>query len=367
MLHHRSKPVVYFVADALGWVQERRLEYIQKHIGDIKFIPISAARFAILWNQGKLRDAYVYFATWRIPSGLSQSGQIKFDEGDYSRFMTSVTSHYNVGGGLNPAATVASGRDLKETFDMAVNCLRKFKVVTANSRILYDLLSPHIKNLFYAPNGLDTDLFSPKRDREYSHDKIRVGWVGKQKAAKNYSVVEEAFKALSSQGVEPKELSVGRQGNKGNGIYSRIIGKVKSKIPPFLIANSTYVDKMLNSFQRPVRYEDMPQFYHGIDYYLCVSWHEGTPNPALEAAACGVPVVTTRVGNMPDLIKHGENGFFVEPNLASVTKVFDELRKLNAADYKRLSQNIRKSIMNDWTWDKNILNYKKAFDLFFKE
>lgn len=40
----------------------------------------------------------------------------------------------------------------------------------------------------------------------------------------------------------------------------------------------------------------MPQFYSKIDCYICASLHEGTPNPVLEAMACGVPVITTNVG-----------------------------------------------------------------------
>ena len=48
---------------------------------------------------------------------------------------------------------------------------------------------------------------------------------------------------------------------------------------------------------------------------VCVltSDHEGTPNVLLEAMACGLPVVSTNVGGVPDIVRHGETGFLSEP------------------------------------------------------
>ena len=47
---------------------------------------------------------------------------------------------------------------------------------------------------------------------------------------------------------------------------------------------------------------------------LCLgSYNEGTPNVVIEALASGIPVVTTRVGGLPDVVIEGVNGFMVPP------------------------------------------------------
>lgn len=52
--------------------------------------------------------------------------------------------------------------------------------------------------------------------------------------------------------------------------------------------------------------EEMRDFHHSLDVYVCASKSEGIPNPCLEEVASGLPVVTTRVGGMPELIRDGD-------------------------------------------------------------
>ncbi|MGC3978518.1 MAG: glycosyltransferase family 4 protein [Paludibacteraceae bacterium] len=47
--------------------------------------------------------------------------------------------------------------------------------------------------------------------------------------------------------------------------------------------------------------------------YCLPSWGEGFPMGVLDAMAYGIPVVTTPVGGIPDLIEDGVNGFIFDP------------------------------------------------------
>jgi glycosyltransferase involved in cell wall biosynthesis len=103
--------------------------------------------------------------------------------------------------------------------------------------------------------------------------------------------------------------------------------------------------------------QQMLEWYNTGAIYICASETEGTPNPALEAAACGCPVISTSVGNMPELIVPGVNGYLVEPDVdafyEAILKVFDNL--------SFFSNNMLTEIESSWGWDKRAQEYNQVF------
>lgn len=59
--------------------------------------------------------------------------------------------------------------------------------------------------------------------------------------------------------------------------------------------------------------ERMPEVYHRADIFVNASVVDCMPLSILEAFACGLPVVTTRSGGIPCIVRHNENGLLVEP------------------------------------------------------
>ena len=63
------------------------------------------------------------------------------------------------------------------------------------------------------------------------------------------------------------------------------------------------------------------RYYRGADLFLCCSTYEPFSLALLEAAACGLPLVTTRVGISVELVSddgHNGGGLFVDPSPSSI-------------------------------------------------
>jgi glycosyltransferase involved in cell wall biosynthesis len=64
--------------------------------------------------------------------------------------------------------------------------------------------------------------------------------------------------------------------------------------------------------------EDVPRVMSAADAYVMSSAWEGMPMVLLEAAAAGLPIVTTRVGGNEEVVLEGESGFLVSPRDAEL-------------------------------------------------
>lgn len=117
------------------------------------------------------------------------------------------------------------------------------------------------------------------------------------------------------EGLEPKLI-------KGPDIFLRTIALLRERIPGLLVLLTGpargYVKRGLAELGVPFRHiyvrqqAEVAPLYQALDLYLITSRQEGGPKALLEAMASGVPVVSTRVGQAMDLVRHGQNGWLVE-------------------------------------------------------
>lgn len=220
-------------------------------------------------------------------------------------------------------ATVTSHKclnDMKKTLKI----LGEFDGVSVNSMILHDIFSEHIDQLYYTPSGVDTNTFSFKnKDR---NDELVLGWVGnRDRSIKNYDTIFSPLKK-SIKGIKFKEVATRKSDTHKN---------------------------FLNAKQ-------MADYYHSIDFFVITSDAEGTPNPGLEAMSCGVPIISTRVGNMVDIAEDQVDGLFCDNNVESFSKCVEKIKGISREDYSMMSKAIRTKMI-EWDWS---IIYEKYLEFF---
>jgi len=65
---------------------------------------------------------------------------------------------------------------------------------------------------------------------------------------------------------------------------------------------------------------DMPAVMNACDVFVMSSLNEGLGLTAVEAMACGVPVIATNVGGLPEVLRGGSAGVLVEPSASSLAE-----------------------------------------------
>ena len=73
------------------------------------------------------------------------------------------------------------------------------------------------------------------------------------------------------------------------------------------------VQSLLHTATYPISYvsdpQKMVQLYNAVDLYVTPSLQDNLPNTIMEALACGTPCVGFKVGGIPEMIDHQQNGY----------------------------------------------------------
>lgn len=296
------KPRVCIVADVKTWAWARKAAQLEHHLcGEFEMVTV--------YPYEKHPDEVPIkgFDLWHSFE-IFQAQQLYAMGVPY---VTGITAH------------VWGGHEQQRGIDSLRAWMGRAKGFHANSSLLvaetmrrYNVL-PH-----YCPNGVDQVFFHRMRD-ERPRDRLVVGWVGKPSPRKGRHLVEAACALVGAE--------------------LRVVG---------------------NTHRDAMDAHAMRDFYQGIHVLCVASDMDGTPNPALEAASCGVAVVGNRIGNLPQFVEDGVNGFLVGPyNTPPQQPTAAELARalqILAADIPRalrMGEAARATIERDWTWAQQAKNY----------
>jgi glycosyltransferase involved in cell wall biosynthesis len=229
----------------------------------------------------------VYSLNWPIHGYIHS----KIKHNRRYRLVTTVSSHI----GRGKAGT------MKKLFE-------QYDAISTSSKLLYREFKPVYKNkVFNTPFGVEEDFFIPKTKPSSCYYKF--GWVGnKTRRVKRYNEILSVFSEI---GYPPAKLLT------AGGGYSR---------------------------------EEMVDFYNEVGTVLCFSDSEGTPNPMLEAASCGRSIISTSVGNVPELIKKSKT-IKVVKNKHDLKRAI--IRNINKPDILNSEgEFLRGEIIKNWSWKK---------------
>jgi glycosyltransferase involved in cell wall biosynthesis len=205
------------------------------------------------------------------------------------------------------------------SLDESIKHLGKASAIAVPNKTWFDeYLKKEIKNVkfFLIPNGVDINKFTPKLK---SNNEFIVGWAGNDRPDRaRIKRIDELRRVCNKQGIILLE-----QGR------------------------SSQID-----------HAKMPAFYQQLDLYVNLSITEGSNNCVLEAAACGIPVLGTKVGNLPELEAAG--AFTVDYDLCDLTEKLLYIRNLK--NRHQIGEILRNEIVKNYSNDLMAIRYKEMFD-----
>jgi len=190
---------------------------------------------------------------------------------------------------------------------------RLARVQVSHSEMRDCLLATGIapEKLHLIPIGINMSLFQPQTPA------LKTAFRAKYDIPQSATVIGSFQKdgVGWGEGLEPKLI-------KGPDTFIKAMSVLKSRLPELVVLLSGpargYVKAGLEKHGIPYRhfnlpcYADIGELFQTLDLYMITSRQEGGPKAVLESMASGVPLVTTRVGQAMDLVRHGENGWMTD-------------------------------------------------------
>ena len=166
--------------------------------------------------------------------------------------------------------------------------------LSAGWRDKLERMSPSA-NVVVVENAVDVPPFSPPR----AHDgPVRFLLLARMDKIKGIDDLLDACAFLRRDGVEFNVVLAGPSGSAGDGPV--LMGKIR--------------ERRLDGCVRcvgEVHGEKKRELFRWADVYVQPSHHEGMPISMLEALAAGLPIVSTAVGSVPEVLADDESGILV--------------------------------------------------------
>ena len=204
------------------------------------------------------------------------------------------------------------------------------------------------------PLGFNLQKFAPDPEKrsqlrlqwEVTSDEVAIGIVGRLTSIKNHTLFIDAALLAMSQSEKKFKFFIVGDGELRNDIENYIVSKGGVYARSFVF--TSWVKKM-------------EECYPMLDLVCLCSLNEGTPVSLIEAQASGIPVVTTDVGGVQNVVLNGQTGIIV-PNFEAETfaKAMLEIVQ-NEKLHAQMSQKGIKFVMQNFSMEKLIKNTDELY------
>ena len=213
-------------------------------------------------------------------------------------------------------------------------------VVQSKSLVEYEGLG-RLKNkvLTTGARFVDTEKFRIKTN--YSERDILIGYIGRFTKEKGIIEFANAMHVIHSLNPNIKFLIGGD-------------GVLKDLIIDYLNSNNIVEKTEIAGW---ISTNNLPNYLNKLRLIILPSFTEGLPITALEAMACGTPVLATPVGGVPDVIKDRETGFIMENNSPECIAK-NVMRALDYPKSDEIVENARELMEKEFTYEATVERYR---------
>jgi glycosyltransferase involved in cell wall biosynthesis len=219
--------------------------------------------------------------------------------------------------------------------------LQYYKVKEAKIRVIH--------------NGVDVDKFQPVADKRkakeelgFNPDDKAILSVGRLYARKGLFTLIESMVPVTRKFRNAKFIIAGK--GLSDEMRKLVNYATKLGVKDNIVFTGYFPDKKL------------PRLYQAADIFAFSTFYENLPFAVLEALSTGLPVVTTNVGGIPEMIDSGKDGFLVEPadSRALADRILHYLEHPAAAS--EMGVRARRNIEDNFDWRLIVKKVVKVYD-----
>jgi glycosyltransferase involved in cell wall biosynthesis len=203
-----------------------------------------------------------------------------------------------------PVVVNYHGGDAQRFFNNAwpwvAKSLQKVQYIIVPSCFLQKVFNGYGQQTTIIPNVLDSTIFR-QSSREFEQGRLHFIVTRNLEKIYGVDVAIDAFRNIVNKYPTAK-LSIAGTGTELN--------LLKQQVSDLMLSDNIIFTGCLPP-------NDMASLYNSADIMINASTIDNAPSSILEALACGIPVISTNVGGIPDMVKHEYDALLVEKNNVS--------------------------------------------------